>query len=378
MGLTLRNPGFLGSLGRFVKIDPTFSIGTGFSGGVRSITIQPDDKILVSGFFAFYNGTQVDYIVRLNSDGTLDPGFSNADPGFNVFVLCSAVQSDGKIIVGGSFSSYNDTTQNRIARLNSDGTLDTSFNNGGSGFNVGVTSIRIQTDGKIVVGGDFTSYNGTTQNRITRLNSDGSRDTGFDPGSGFNGGIRDVAIQSDGKIIVCGSFTSYNGTTQNNITRLNSDGSIDNTFTIGTGFDGTTINLEIQSNGKIIVCGGFTSYNGTTQNNITRLNSDGSRDNAFTIGSGFNNTTYSTSIQTDGKILVGGFFTSYNGTTQNRITRLNSDGTIDMGFTIGLGFNDIIDSIRIQTDGKIVLGGDFTSYNGTTQNRITRLLPPTT
>jgi uncharacterized delta-60 repeat protein len=328
-------------------------------------------KILVGGRFSSYNGDAQNLITRLNSDGTRDTSFT-VSTGFVYIVLAFAVQSDGKIVVGGYFTSYNGTAQNYITRLNSDGTRDTSFTVG-TGFDFLVDAFAIQPDGKILVGGYFTGYNGTTQNYITRLNSDGTRDTSFVIGTGFNDIVYKFAVQSDGKILVGGYFTSYNGTAQNYITRLNSDGTRDTSFTVGTGFDYVVGAFAIQPDGKILVGGYFTSYNGTGQNYITRLNSDGTRDTSFTVGTGFNYVVDAFAIQPDGKILVGGYFTGYNGTSQNCITRLNSDGTRDTSFTVGTGFDDEVLAIAVQSDGKIVVGGWFTSYNGNAQNRITRL-----
>jgi len=356
-----------------INYDPgaTFSIGTGFNNTVNTIAIQSDGKILVGGWFSSYNGTTRNRIIRLNSDGSIDDTF-NIGTGFNSDVVAITIQSDGKILVGGFFTSYNGTTSNRIIRLNSDGSIDNTFSIG-TGFNDGVQVIQLQSDGKILVGGRFTSYNGTTINRIIRLNSDGSIDNTFNIGTGFNNVFLTIKIQSDGKILLGGTFTLYDGTTRNRIIRLNSDGSIDNTFNIGTGFNSFVNSIQIQSDGKILVGGGFTSYNGTTSNLIIRLNSDGSIDDTFNIGTGFNDFVNTLTTQSDGKILVGGQFTSYNGTTSNRIIRLNSDGSRDDTFSIGTGFNNTVVIIQLQSDGKILVGGQFTTYNGITSNRITLL-----
>ncbi len=159
------------------------------------------------------------------------------------------------------------------------------------------------------------------------------------------------------KIIVGGSFTSYDGTTQSRITRLNSNGTRDMSFTVGTGFDGPVNAFAVQSNGKIIVVGSFTSYNGTTANRITKLNSDGTLDDFFTSGgSRANNEVKAVAIQSASNIIIGGAFTSYNGIAQNRITRLNiSDGSSPFPLSIGTGFNDTVNAIAIQPDGKIVV-----------------------
>jgi uncharacterized delta-60 repeat protein len=356
------------------SLDASFNPQAGFNNIVWSTSIQPDGKIIVGGDFTSFNGTVRNYIARLNTDGSLDASF-DPQAGFNSTVLSTSIQPDGKIIVGGLFTSFNGTTRNRIARLNADGSLDASFDPQ-AGFNNGVRSTSIQPDGKIIVGGEFTSFNGTARNYIARLNTDGSLDASFNPQAGFNNIVWSTSIQPDGKIIVGGNFSSFNGTARNRIVRLNEDGSLDASFNLGTGFNSTStvLSTSIQPDGKIIVGGLFTSFNGTTRNGIARLNADGSLDASFNPQAGFNNTVYSTSIQPDGKIIVGGLFTSFNGTARNYIARLNTDGSLDASFNPQAGFNSVVYSTSIQPDGKIIVGGQFTSFNGTTRNRIARLL----
>src|SRR5690606_32753107 len=142
---------------------------------------------------------------------------------------------------------------------------------------------------------------------------------------------------------------------------------------VGNGFNNVINSMSIQDDGKIIVGGNFTSYDGTARNRIARLNTDGALDTAVEVGNGFNNVINSMSIQDDGKIIVGGNFTSYDGTARNRIARLNTDGSLDTSFVVGNGFNNVINSMSIQDDGKIIVGGNFTSYDGTARNRIARL-----
>jgi uncharacterized delta-60 repeat protein len=361
-------------------IDNIFNIGTGFSSNVRKIVPQPDGKILVGGDFTLYSGATRNCIIRLNSDGTIDNTF-NIGTGFNTpfSVYTIALQPDGRILVGGDFSSYDGISSNRIIRLNSDGTIDNTFNIGTGFSDVGSTvlSIVLQPDGRILVGGTFTSYNGTTRNRIIRLNTDGTIDNTFNIGGGFSSNVRKIVLQPDGNILIVGDFTSYNGTSRNRIIRLNSDGSIDITFFIGTGFSNignTIVSMVLQPDGKILVGGDFSSYDGTSRNRLIRLNSDGTIDGTFNIGTGFINTIVRTiALQSDGKILVGGDFSSYNTTPSNRIIRLNSDGGVDNTFNIGTGFTNNVQSIALQPDGKILVGGDFISYNGTLINRIIRL-----
>ncbi len=354
------------------NIDNTFNIGTGANTFVQTTSIQSDGKIMIGGVFTSYNGTSINRIARLNTDGSLDTSF-NPGTGANGTINDLTIQSDGKIIITGQFSSYNGTVRNRIARLNTDGTLDTSFNSGTGGDNQ-IRSSSIQSDGKIIINGQFTSYNGNTRNRIARLNNDGTLDATFDPGIGANDYVATNSVQSDGKIVIGGHFTSYNGIGINKIARLNTDGTLDATFNPGIGIDNYVYSTSIQYDGKIIIGGTFTLFNGDTINRIARLNTDGTLDITFNPGTGANHSIETSSIQSDGKIIIGGFFTSYNQTPRNRIARLNSDGTLDTSFNPGTGTTNGVVTISIQSDGKIIIGGDFTSYNGAARNNIARII----
>jgi uncharacterized delta-60 repeat protein len=318
---------------------------TAFGSGVFSIKTQSDGKIICGGEFTNFNGVISQRIARLNSNGSLDTNFTtNIGFAFNSYTASVSVQADNKILVGGNFTSFKGETVNRIARLNSDGTLDTSFTtNTGTGFDSFVSRIAVQTDDKLVIGGNFSSFNGTSTARIARLNSNGTLDTSFTAniGTGFDGVAESIAIQSDGKMIIGGTFTTFNGTTVNRIVRLNSDGTRDMAFTTNTGtaFNGAVRSVEIKSDGKIICGGEFTTFNGATVNYLACLNSDGTRDTTFTAntGTGFNDIVISVKVQPDGKIIIGGRFKTFNSTTVNHIVRLNSDGTRDSTFTTNTG-----------------------------------------
>jgi hypothetical protein len=242
----------------------------------------------------------------------------------------------------------------------------------GTGFNFDGESIKQQTDGKLVIGGYFTTYQGVSANRIIRLNTDFSIDDTFDYGTGFNGEVNAVAIQSDGKILCGGAFTTYKGTARNRIVRLNTDGSLDTTFSIGTGFSATVWGITIQSDGKILVCGAFTSYSGVSESRITRLNTNGSIDTSFTTPT-INDSVFDISIQTDGKIVAVGDFTEVSGVARTSIVRFLTGGTVDSTFSAGTlsagGY-----AVIAQSDGKIIVGGNFATVSGTSSPKIVRLL----
>jgi uncharacterized delta-60 repeat protein len=348
--------------------DTSFAIGTGFSATVNKIAIQPDGKILAGGNYTQYQGATINYIVRLNTNGSRDTSFS-VSTGFDASVNTIEIQTDGKILVGGAFSEYQSVSANCIIRLNTDGTRDTS-NIFGSGFGSSVSSILVRSNGKILLGGEFTAYQGTSTQRITKLSSDANIDTSFIVDAGFNSTVNAIAIQPDGKIIAVGNFTTYRGVSVNRIVRLNTDGTRDTSFSVGTGFSSVTRSIAIQSDGKILVGGTYSTYQSVSANFIVRINTDGTRDTSFAIGTGFNSTVSAVSIQPDGKILAGGDFTTYQSVSVNRIARLNTDGTRDTSFSVGTGFNGSALVIAVQFNGTILVGGGFTTYDGVSANRI--------
>ena len=355
--------------------DPTFNPGTGANKQIEKITLHIDGKIIIQGAFTEYNGTPRKYIARLNNNGSLDGTFSMGI-GVNGPIYTNAIQNDGKVIIGGEFTSVSGTTANYIARLNSDGTVDASFNSG-SGAGGRVFSIAIQNDGKILIGGVFTSYNGTPIKYIARLNSDGTLDGTFNsPGAGPSGNIRNIALQSDGKILIVGFFNNMS-IPINNITRLNPNGTLDTSFNSvgsGVGLNGGVSTFTIQSDGKIIVGGFFNTVGGAARNSLARLNTDGTSDLTFNTGTGPNGNLYITPIQSDGKIIIGCAFSNYNGTPIKSLARLNPDGTLDGTFNPGpsTGTGAIFAS-ALQNDGKLIIGGGFTTYNGSNRNNIARV-----
>ena len=286
------------------------------------------------------------------------------------------IQTDNKIIVAGDFEYYNydglTFYSPYLCRLNSNGTFDSTFDItiGSSGLNNSVKTIHIQNDGKILIGGEFTQIirNGITYNypKIIRLNTDGSIDTSFIIGTGFNDTVEKIEVQNDDKIVVGGRFTEYSGTSYNSIIRLNYDGSIDTTFNVGTGFIGTVVWDIIKDGDKLLIGGDFTSYNGTSINKLIRLLTNGDIDGSFNIGTGFNNTVLSIGIQSTGKIIVGGVFTEFNGVDlyYGCIVRLNSDGSYSNSFGYGLdGVYGGVATISVQPNDKILAGGFFTKYH---------------
>ncbi len=357
-------------------IDNTFSkynYGVQNETALYGLTKQSDSKLLLGGRNVEGYGYKI--LIRLNADGTVDSGFSQ---GFSDLEDAEQVeqiimQPDNKILVRGTFLRYNGFNRKYLTRLNTDGTRDTGFNLG-TGFSSSVSNIVLQDDGKIIAVGNFITYSGVSANRIIRLNSDGTRDNTFDMGTGFDQNPTKTLIQSDGKILVFGNFTTYNGVSANRIIRLNSDGSRDNTFDMGTGFNSRPT-IVLQDDGKILAVGHFITYNGVSANRIIRLNSDGTRDNTFDMGTGFSAEPIFVKIQSDGKYLISARFPgiTYNGVSTNGLIRLNTDGSRDTTFDIGTGFGVIVSEAIIQNNGDILVGGSLQNYNGSPVKNLIRL-----
>ena len=305
-------------------------------------------------------------------------GLITFDPNANLPVLAIAVQPDGKIILGGNFTTLSPNfgatvTRNKLARLNLDGTLDTVFDPNVTGGDV--NAIALQADGKIVIGGFFTNVGGQIRNRLARLNTDGTLDMAFDPNA--NNAVRSLAIQGDGKIIAGGQFTtlSPNGgaaVTRNRIARLNSDGTLDTAFNPNA--NNTVFAIVVQADGRILVGGffnGLNSIGGASRNRIARLNSDGTADMGFDPNA--SNAVFALAVQPDGKVLAGGDFTTMGLAVRNRLARLDaSTGAAD---SFDPNANLGVFTIALQADGKFVVGGDFTTMGSQSRRCVARFDP---
>lgn len=364
-------------------MDTTFNVGTGVTNRVDSIDIQSDGKILLGGNISDYNGTARTYLVRINSDGSIDGGFA---PNLNNAVRDIHVQSDGNILIAGDFTTVGASPRSRIARLLGDGNLDVTFNPG-TGSNGNIYSIGyLPSDNILLTGTSITQYNGTLTTTVFEILNDGSINTPFPIGTGPGGltFIRSSYVYEDGRVLLVGAFTDFAGDTKyRKIVRLNADLTVDPTFDPGTGAQFNLNQAAVQSDGKIVIVGGASTYDGNVVSNIFRINADGSFDPTFTANSGAGVTgageiINTVSIQSDDKILIGGRFTNYDGTARQKIARLNADGTLDASFVIGIGFGaPIVDvnAIEIQPDGKILAGGSFINYDGNASRGIVRILP---
>ena len=351
------------------------------SGTVSAVTLQPDGKILVGGAFTAFqpNGAaqpvqDCNNLARLNADGTVDGSF-RPEPNGQVLAIC--LQPDGKILIGGYFTAVQPvpattpTTCNHIARLNADGSLDTTFAASTQGtYAAEVNAIALQADGRILIGGAFSTVSGSAMAHLARLNANGTVDATFNPSP--NAQVDAICVQPNGKILVGGGFATLkpNGaasaTTVGSLARLNADGSIDAAFAPPFP-NNVVLSIIVQPNGQILAGGTFVtaqpaSYSGAVNVDcILRLNADGTIDPNFLTNLG--GPVQQVLLQPDGKIVVVGEIGSIsNGTsnifTANYAARLNIDGTPDTTFVPSPNYT--VNGAAIQPDGSIILGGAFT------------------
>ncbi len=349
--------------------------GIGFQrmnpGSIRTIEVQTDGKVLIGGKFDLVGDAARYKIARLNADSSLDTTFQIRTSGTNFFTQIQDiydvnVQPDGKIIVSGLFNySLNGANKSNLIRLNADGIIDPTFN-----ISViiddlfgcclaGKNKTAILSDGKVIVG--------NSRNKILqlsfplKLNSDGTRDSSFNPtiyAAQNTLHIYDLAVQPDGKIIVGGRY----GSTLLNafLVRLNSDGSLDQTFNTIDQNSGVVSALTLLPNGKILIAKLNASSSQNIRYEVLRLNSDGSLDNTFNAGTGASDRINTILALPNGKIFVGGKFSEFNGQKLSNLAQLNTDGSV---YPTVYTLNDEVLSLAVDSEGRILVGGNFTIIN---------------
>ena len=429
--------------------DPAFNSGLRFNDAVEVIVEQPDGKILVGGRFTAVNGQARRGIARLNGDGTLDatfnPGTGFANSAGEMAVHAIVVLPSGQVLVGGAFDSYRGIGRRGLVRLGATGALDADFDPmiTGAGGPVAVHALTLQPDGKILVGGRFAEVSQTLRGGFARLNPNGTLDSTITGGWGFNAEVLTIAVQDDGKIVIGGAFDRFNTQAAHGLVRLHANGYRD--FGLKAAFTKNggraRVNTVITSLGSVVtVVGDFTECSGDRAVGIAGFTNSGSGfenycdPDAFSGASvlpssvhgrqhgpvaiaagrysfdvvaagwvnevhslaylvawfgthdapsyplmvthrGFDGPVASMAVQSDGKVLVGGEFRDYNGTPVGRLVRLNSDGTLDTGFDANAAVPGPATTLSVLPDGKIVVVWDAWPNRVSRTQTVTRLLP---
>lgn len=316
-------------------------------GGPDAISVQPDGKVIVGGSFLNVGPVVRNRCARLDATTGAADSF---DPNVDNFISCSLVLPDGKVMIGGGFTSVGGVARNKLARLNADGTLDTTYNAliGGS---FGVTGMALQRDGKLIIVGNITSVAGVGVTFAARLNPDGTRDSSFAPI--LNAPPRGVAVRGDGQVLIWGQFTIANGDAYSRIALLNGvDGSTDRSFLNPLiAISGSQIDVAaLQPDTKILVGGNVQSVSGTTIHGMCRLNPDGSLDGTFDPN--VDGQVNSIALQADGSMIFSGLFTHVSGQPRDRIAKIAANGSLDFYFNPGSG--NAMNAVMLQADGNLL------------------------
>lgn len=294
-------------------------------------------------------------------------------PSGTSYTVFSDPSVTGGYFIYGNFDSYNGGVSKDIIKVKANGLIDNSFNSG-VGFNsqpYGGARIVEAPSGNVYIAGSFTTYNNISANRIIGLNANGSINTAFNTGSGLNNFGLSIGMCSDESMYITGLFTQYDGVDANRIIKVLQDGSIDPLFLYGTGFNNTSIDTHVMIDDSVYITGYFSSYKGLACHNMIKLLHSGDIDISFNVTTGFNtgvgqpNYVFGTP---DNKLIISGYFTSFNGISRNRVLKLNLDGTEDPSFVVGTGFDDNAKVRYSPTLGKYIGYGAFTSYNGVASN----------
>ena len=354
-------------------------VDPGFNSALTAVATQPDGRIMVAGLFSTIGGAPHGDVARLNADGSPDasfanPGIAGGFGGINAMIL----QPDGRVLIAGSFTSVGGTPMTGVARLNADGSLDTSFADPGvAGGNVNV--LALQPDGRVLIGGQFTSVGGTPMARVARLNADGSRDAGFqNPQADWT--VWSIVPRSDGRLLIGGEFDNVGGAASARLARLNADGTRDVTFapsaiTWATAPGNVRAIVEL-ADGKLVIGGRFDAVGGQPIKNVARLLPDGTRDPGF-VGTSFYDGPFTDAYvrtvvaQADGRLLIGGAFTQVGGGSRGGAARLAADGALDAAFG-NPAADDPVYAIALQPDGRALFGGTFRNLGGAPRDYLAR------
>ncbi len=375
-------------------VDASFALWPGIQGTVNAVAVQPDGKILLGGDFVRVAGQVRHTLARLDADGSLDETFVSRVGGHPTPTIeVVRVQEDGRILIGGEFRMVGSTPRACLARLQPNGDLDETFDPGAAvedGFGV-VQDLAPLPDGGVVVAGLFTKFDGLACPGLVRLDAQGRVDSEFAPALYWSQGLVSVSLvrrQRDGRLLVAGRFDQLEGETRIGLARLQESGALDRDFEVGGGWGGVpddaVRDLAVQPDGRIVLAGDFVQVGAALHRGITRVQANGAVDEEFDPGAGLLGRDGTTghgnaiAIETDGRILVAGAFLQIGDVHRQHLARLLPNGGADSGYSNADGLVErvgAVNTIVVQADGRIVVGGDFERVQGEPRQALARILP---
>ncbi|MBL9175449.1 MAG: delta-60 repeat domain-containing protein [Verrucomicrobiales bacterium] len=330
----------------------------GFNDRVMSTAVLTDGRILAGGEFTEISGSTSRRLGLVDEHGNVVPGFTTGvSEGSNPGITSLTLQSDGRMVIAGNFWKVAGRDQANIARLNADGTLDPSFRSGTDGY---INPIVLEADGTLLVGGYFNMLAGQPRSNLGRILANGSADSAFNPGA--DGNVRTLAVDSMGRILVGGGFQHLAGSPRRFLGRLSPQGVLDPSFNPGQESEVSV--LAVLPDDSVLV-------GGTT---LRRVRSDGTTDPDFNLSLGPSGVAMSVCVQANGAVVVGGRFNRLGTHVRNFLGRLTPEGTVDAGFNPGA--NGGVLSVALQQNGSVLLGGEFQMLGGKPRRYAGRLSNP--
>ncbi|SMC87284.1 DUF5008 domain-containing protein [Pedobacter nyackensis] len=411
-----------------INPDPTFKVPNGANGTVSQVLELLDGKKLIIGGFTNYNNKGVvrpiNRIVSVFGDFSYDPNLRSGK-GSNG-PISSIIEYNGKYLIGGGFSGYNQRTENisNLTMLSKNGSIDTIgihtfrrpdqtdtikyFPKFNAGTDKAISQLYKQPDDKIIVSGGFDFFisrrydqpnkrsekdtiilDSIRMPQILRLNADGTLDKtyrfnaseneGFKAANGPSRALIHTDGKYQGKVLMYGKFSSFDGKSAKNMIRLNADGTIDDSFNTGVGPDNYVYSVTYNNIlDRYVICGLFRTYNGKPCEYLAILKSDGSLDEGFAPKKFDGPGASFAKLLNDGLMVVSGNFNTYNGITRNGFMILNSKAELAPGYNAtGLfnGFlNDVIETKSDDNKRALLLIGFFTRFNNEPVNSIIRVV----
>lgn len=352
--------------------DPSFAPAVCNGGYVTSVVAAPDGSVLVQGDFAMVGDSVRNRWAHFAADGMLTSLDLGAD--MNGTIACAMYDTNGALVVAGSFTSVQGRPIKRLARYHPDGQLDTSFATSG-GPSGPVTALEIATDGAIFISGDFFAYGGMPRTRLAKVLPSGVLDETFDPGQSIDYPAVNIRSGSDGSLLIEGGFIHYQGVACDGMVVLSSNGAPLHFVGTGSGTSGDITDVVYRPGERIIIAGYVNRWLEEPCRYMEALMPDGSIDLSFNSCTGANGRLGALAVQSDGRILIGGDFTRYNGIPRGRIARLEPTGALDLSFDPGLGADGSVESISVLADGRVLLTGHFNRIQNVGRSRIAILSP---
>jgi uncharacterized delta-60 repeat protein len=353
-------------------LDATFA-DPGLNSSAFAVALQSDGKVVVAGAFTAADGATRGRLARYDVDGNLDTSF--ADPALDDTARGVAIDSVGRILVCGDFTSAGGQQRAGLARFDTDGSLDATFADPNLEFGLGGgLAVAVDSADRVLVAGTF-SFAGASEvprQRLARFTTSGALDTTFaDPG--LNATARGVAVDSAGRVLVTGNFTTAGGATRSRLARFLPTGVLDTTF-VDPNLNGTGYAVAVDAADRVLVTGEFTTAGAgdTPQRYLARLNTDGTQYPTFANpdSNGFGRAL---AVAPDGKILLAGLFSTAGGHVRAKLARYRTDGILDFAFQ-NPELDNNAQGVAVAADGNVIVAGTFQNVGGTPRARLARIL----